>query len=434
MTPRLSPSAFRTLFFCAASLALPACGDDSASVQGAENSGDARSTADALGAEGAGDVRIGPRDAISVEATDWDSAAGTTDGLSPAAGDAASAVRWPLTFRVYLAPPEAGGNDGSAGTTADAPVMTLHRALEIISAAKPRVNVLVLIAPGVYYGQSVVWTYTDPAHTITFQPWGTGTVVFDGCSSGSTSYAESCADATSDGDGHFFLLGSHPAGDTNLVFERLEIRHYRNGIRFANGASAHNRISNCYFHHIGNGWTTGLTYASLPGYGAVRSTESSYNEFRGNHFAHIENVPGACDVCAGHMHSYYLSKSSDYNTIDGERHEYVSGGPVRFRDYSNHNVVSNSTFIAGGLGKGAVSDYYSPDGGECPCFDMTLSGLKVYGDWDCARSAKVWVPYEAASSCARPALSPRASGSGNCTTTAAPYCSTATQCKASSVP
>lgn len=355
---------------------------------------------------------------------------GTTVSDASATGDAVPGG----PFRVYLAPAESGGDDGNSGADAAHAIRTLPRALAIVSASAPTADVEVLIAPGIYYNHSVTWTYTNPSHSLTFKPRDPGSaVVFDGCINGSTNYAQSCPDATGDGDGHFFLLGRHTAGDTNLIFDHLEIRHYRNGIRFADGVSARNRISSCYFHHIGNGWAANLTYANLPGYGAVRSSESSYNQFSGNRFSHIENVPGACDVCAGHMHSYYLSKRSDYNTLENDRHDHVSGGPVRFRDYSNHNVVRNSTFIAGGLNKGAVSDFYSSDGGECPCYDLKISGLRVYGDWDCAHSTKVWVPYAATSTCTRPALSSRAAGSGNCTTVVAPYCSTATVCKAASL-
>ncbi len=351
------------------------------------------------------------------------------DGGNPV--DARSSV-----FSVYLAPPESGGNDANTGTDQVHPIATLRRALEIVTAQKPARDVEVLMAAGTYYDQDVVWTYTSPEHAVTFKPLVDGsTVVFDGCSNGSEDYAANCPDHTAhgDADGQFFLLGNHPAGDTNLRFEHLEIRHYRNGIRFTNGASARNRIAYSYIHHIGNGWAPNLSYAAAPGYGAVRTRRSSYNEFVGNHFAHIENVPGSCEVCAGHMHSYYLWDESDHNTFTGDTHEYVSGGPVRFRDYSNHNVVRSSTFIAGGLAKGAVSDYYSETDGECPCYDIQIEDIRVFGDWDCAAASPVWISYEAASSCTRPALGVRASGSGNCGATSAPYCSTSTACQPLSV-
>jgi len=349
---------------------------------------------------------------------------GMLDHSVPA--DAASSL-----LRVFLAPVENGGDDGNAGTDRDHPIATLRRALAIVASAMPATDTEVLMAPGIYYNQDIVWTYTNPAHAITFKPLEAGsTVVFDGCANGSSDYANDCPDHTANGDadGHFFLLGSHPAGDTNLRFEHLEIRHYRNGIRFTNGASAQNRIAYCYFHHIGNGWAPNLSYAAAPGFGAVRSRNSSYNEFLGNRFFHIENVPGDCEVCAGHMHSYYLADSSDHNTFDDETHEYVSGGPVRFRNYSNHNVVRNSTFIAGGLDKGAVSDFYS-ETAECPCYDIQLQDNKVYGDWDCAAAAPVWKSYVAANTCTQPSLGARASGAGNCGTTSAPYCENTSACQ-----
>jgi hypothetical protein len=233
----------------------------------------------------------------------------------------------------------------------DHPIATLRQALAMVRGEMPAMNTEVLMAPGVYYNQDVVWTHTNPVYAITFKPLVEGsTVVFDGCASGSNDYANDCPDHTAhgDGDGHFFLLGNHSPGDTSLRFEHLEIRHYRNGIRFTNGARARNRIAHCYFHHIGIGWAPNLSYASAPGYGAVRSRNSSYNEFVGNRFSHIENVSGTCDVCAGHMHSYYLSDSSDHNTFDNETHEYVSGGPIRFRNYSNHNVVKTALSLQAG--------------------------------------------------------------------------------------
>ncbi len=381
------------------------------------------------GEERAGDARDA---GTAADAAD----AGEQDGQSDRDGadldrfiptDAPSSV-----FRVFLALAESGGDDGNAGTDKDHPIATLRRALAVVAGAMPAMDTEVLMAPGTYYDQDIVWTYTSAVYAITFKPLVAGsTVVFDGCTNGSADYANNCPDHTAhaDGDGHFFLLGSHSAGDTNLRFEDLEIRHYRNGIRFANGASARNRIANCYIHHIGNGWAPNLSYAAAPGYGAVRSRNSSYNEFVGNRFSHIENVPGSCEVCAGHMHSYYLADSSDHNAFDDETHEYVSGGPIRFRNYSNHNVVRNSTFVAGGLDKGAVSDFYSETDGECPCYDIQLQGNKVYGDWDCAAAAPVWKSYVAPSSCIQPSLGTRASGAGNCGSTSAPYCSTTNACR-----
>ncbi|MBO6938492.1 MAG: hypothetical protein JJ863_26230 [Deltaproteobacteria bacterium] len=269
------------------------------------------------------------------------------------------------------------GDDAAEGT-ADAPLATLEEVEERLVDDPPTCDVEVWIAPGVYREQRVDWSFTMPDHTITFRAADRmDRPVFDGCASGG-----SCAGGT------FFILRHSAGEETNLHFWYLHVRNYQTAISF-NGArneeptsNGSNRIFGCYFERIGNVFDSSLD----PSTACVRLVNSDDNEIANNHFVDVVNTRSG-----GLIHAIYVAHMSDRNTIRANRFLRSSGDPVRVRDYSNGNVITDNRFIRVGTHAGYTDWYCDHDArddctkptAECPSWDNQFRDNLLDGTWAC---------------------------------------------------
>src|SRR5699024_6694890 len=243
----------------------------------------------------------------------------------------------PKKLILWVAP---NGSDSQDGSTQAKAVKTLKRVHELLVAASPKADVEVRISPGRYRGQKVTWTFYVPDHTITFTrlPGETDRPIFDGCLS-----------STNCPGGTWFIL-SHSAGKkTGLVFNYLRIENYQTAISFNGNRNSEaksnggNRIFGCYFDRIGNVFNTALA----PSTAAVRLVNSDDNEIINNHFVNIINTRSPVS-----LHAIYAAHMSDRNQILRNRFENNAGDAVRFRDYSNVNVITGNRFKKAGIEAG----------------------------------------------------------------------------------
>jgi len=317
-----------------------------------------------------------------------------------------------MAMKIYLAP---DGDDTSDGSSPNASILTLNRAQQIVGAAAANQDVEIRIAPGIYYNQSVVWTFTMANHTITFMPLNDDGVrpVFEACKDTDPSDCQSW----------WFRLNVQDGNPTNIHFEYIRVEHYLEGISF-NGnrddfakSNSHNRIYGCYFYQMGNKHHPSSDNA----YAVVRLKNSDYNLVRNNHFVECENTNGA-----GLLHALYLAHNADHNEIRKNRFYVQSGDAVRLRDYSNDNDIEENTFIKVGNNAG-YTDWYctgvncTKPTPECPSWDNEFRDNVLDGDYGCAEMS-TWELFQSddAAGCTTPTMSSvRLATSGN-TKTATP--------------
>lgn len=346
---------------------------------------DADGVSDAF-ADGAVDVGDGAIDAAWIDAP-GDAPDASDDGplvdavveaASEAASEAATDVAVEATvvepFRVYVS---TAGSDANDGLTPSTSVLTLARVHGILDAARPDADVEVRIAQGTYAGQSVTWTYYHPDHEIAFMPvdyqgGGIGSIagrpVFDG-----------------QGTGALLTLNASGGQATNLSFIYLQIQGYRTygllfrGDRndFGGGWNGGNRVYGCLLTKIGN-----LANAGDAGYGGLDLVNSHGNDIRNNHFVNVENASSS----AGLMHAVYLAHGSSDNEIRANRFVGISGDPIRVRDGSNHNQVTDNTFETAGSAA-FISDWWcdksanpncTKPGGECPSWENAFRDNEMH--------------------------------------------------------
>lgn len=360
----------------------------------------------------AGALDAGPVDPARIDAATLDAAIdpGPPDAavLPLDAGPAEEACP-----RVYhLA---AGGDDGRDGRSVATALRSLARVQALLEADPPACDVEVHIAPGTYREQRVSWRFTMPDHRITFRAADRERrPVFDGCSSGGA-----CPGGT------FFTLRHSAGEETNLHFWYLHVRNYQtaislNGDRNAEPASnGSNRIYGCYFERIGNVFNTSLD----PSTACVRLVNSDDNEIANNHFVDVVNTRSGALI-----HAIYVAHMSDRNTIHANRFLRSTGDPVRVRDFSNGNVITENRFTRVGTHAGytdwycdheARSDCTKPTP-ECPSWDNQFRDNMLDGSWSCgALGTFHYFQDDATAGCARPsAASRRLRTSGNTQTSA----------------
>ena len=362
-------------------LAACACGDGEGRVVGGGgdagvDSRDARSDTSRGGAD--------PEPNLDASATGPDGSGPTSDGgldvsderdtRPDAQVDAAPTGPYVL----YLAP---SGNDARDGLTEATAIETLTRAQELLSAASVDRDAEVRVMPGTYYGQKVTWSYTRPDHKVSFVRWPADSEqrpVFDGC----TSAGGGCPGGT------WFGLRHSGGEETNLVFHYIHVRNYStaislNGARDAEATSnGSNRIFGCYFEDIGNVFNSSLN----PSTAAVRLVNSDDNEIINNHFVNVVNTRSGALI-----HAIYVAHMSDRNQILRNRFKGSTGDPVRLRDYSNDNVISDNRFIKVGTSAGytdwycdhEVRDDCTKPEPECPSWGNQFRDNLLDGTWAC---------------------------------------------------
>jgi hypothetical protein len=260
-------------------------------------------------------------------------------------------------YVLYVSPT---GNDANSGTSPTAPVLTLTRAHQILSVAKPATNVKVLIAPGTYFGQKVKWTYYQPQYSISFIPSDPSSMpVFDGCNEANvTDPATQCLGGT------WFILSASKGQATNINISGLKVQNYWMAVSF-NGNwqyeyafNSNNSIQNCTFYNIGNVFNANVPYS----YAAVRLYNSRNNLIQNNVFESNINLGSY----KSYIHSIYAASFASNNSILGNKFINVSGDPVRLRDASNGNLINYNTFSDAGV-YASASDWYCVSDSDTQC-------------------------------------------------------------------
>ena len=247
----------------------------------------------------------------------------------------------------------ADGDDAHDGS-ASSPIRTLAMAQKIIERSTPA-DTEVLISPGIYAAQTVVWSYTMPKHTIRFV--GSPGSIFDGGGKGLT----------------FFELRGAKGAPTNLVFEGLTVTHYATAISLDGNRNVsaefngRNRIIGNRFVDVGGNDPKGNDSTAV-----IRFVNSDDNMIEDNLFKGM--VSKNCQL----LHALYFAHGSSGNRVERNTFEDGCGDPIRFRDASNKNVVRNNTFTK--VGKtSAVSEWFCAGStactkktSECPSHDNVI--------------------------------------------------------------
>lgn len=307
------------------------------------------------------------------------------------------------------------GDDANDGSTVEKPVKTLERVHEILVATKPQSDVHVMVAAGTYRGQVIRWTYTNPDYEIVIRRTESG-----GASAGPRPRFDGCLSEVDCPGGTWFRLGHSDGERTNIRFQYLEITNYATAISFDGNRdstttfNSHNSIYGCMFIRIGNISDPSRIAASTA---AVRLVNSDYNVIENNHFIDSRNTPADA-----RFHAIYVAHLSSNNTIERNRFAQTSGDPVRFRDFSNDNIVRENRFEKAGVAAGYTDWYCDHDvrddctkaTQECPSWNNQFRDNELHGNWSCENLSNFELfQGSSPSGCIKPSGASRVSTSGN---------------------
>lgn len=296
-----------------------------------------------------------------------------TDAEAGADAGPDAAVDCPRLY--YLDP---AGDDARDGRSPAAAVLSLARIQELLRADPPPCDVEVEIAAGTYHRETVVWQATWPDRRITFRAADRlDRPIFDGCTA-----AGSCPGGT------FFTLRAALGEPTNLHWWYLRVRNYQTAISLngdrdrTTGSNGRNRIYGCYFERIGNVFDDAVE----PSTACVRLVNSDDNEIENNHFIDVVNTRDGALI-----HGIYAAHMSDRNVIRSNRFLRSTGDPIRLRDYSNDNVITDNELIRVGSFAGYTDWYCDHDARtdctkptpECPSWNNQFRDNTLDGTWDC---------------------------------------------------
>ncbi|WP_444922758.1 hypothetical protein ACJJH9_11030 [Microbulbifer sp. DLAB2-AF] len=254
------------------------------------------------------------------------------------------------TFKVYMS---AEGSDYSDGLSVSEPIKSLKKAQEILNKYNPNTSIEIHIAPGTYFNQHVVWTYTNGKE-----------IVF-------TSEGFSKERPVFDGGGNFrtwFTLRKADGSDSNLTFMYLKIQNYNTAISFEGNRvdiskwNSRNILYGMYFYKIGGAYSR-FEYSTA----ALRFVNSRNNYILNSHFVDISNNSARAHL----IHSIYLAHHSSYNLISRNRFVRNSGDPIRVRDQSNFNQVVRNRFYFSGYDAYYSEWYCSPETSREECTKPT---------------------------------------------------------------
>ena len=304
-----------------------------------------------------------------------------------------SAIAAGLT--IYLDPV---GDDDNNGLSVSEPVLTLSRAQEIAWSEHPDLaeDIDIVVRPGVYYGQEVVWNYFPVGKILRILP--AGFTPRANCNS----VTQTCWPTTSAGMPRFEANGAtkpfieinatESGQQTNVKIYGLFINHYRYAISLQKNEGS--TIAECYFRNIGSQQQTGAEDGPTT---TLLMTNSSYNLIRYNFFRNNGNfvVVGDPGLDAEQeeneqrkFHAVYMSDFSTYNTIDSNNLSHISGHAIKVRNASGYNWVVNNRIFNVTYGT-AFQDYYHGTN-EQPSFEnhfednrlvsngASLIGLELY--------------------------------------------------------
>lgn len=309
--------------------------------------------------------------------------------ISMAAGGAsASAVS-----RVYIA---VEGMDTATGTSPSQALRTLGRAKELVAelVSEGAKQIEVVIAPGKYEGESVVWDIAPSGAKIAVRGAGVNDTVFDGHGVQG---------------GLLMLRYSVPVQrpvETNLTISDLSVENYCEGISFGDfrskGIVANNRIINVSFKRIGTKYESPPPVKRGNCVAAVRIQRAKNTVLQGLQFEKIENIPAEDTPLAKYgplaMHAIYIADMSTDTVISDSIFDGFTGSPIRIRNRSDRTRVMRSTFrhpvyvkdgtIHRRYTLAAISQWNctvqnkacSRKADECPSQGIFLKDIKLEGD------------------------------------------------------
>lgn len=257
---------------------------------------------------------------------------------------------------VYVAPT---GSDTNPGTQTQ-PFATLGGASDWLCAqacdglGKP---VTVIVSPGAYLGAQGVWEYSDPTYR-------THIIGDNTTFSGQNTVA--------------YGLLIHPTNTpSNLTLEALTWTRFTKAGINQQGGGDDLYLSN-QFIAIGSYHTKN---PNNPAWGGILWSNVSGSTIQASLFERILN---SYYGGYGKEHGIYLVRSTN-NTISGNKFRDIGGDPIRVRDRSSRNIVTNNRFIRTGS-RGYLTDWYcQPAKYDCPTNDEQRSwanqfvGNTVYG-------------------------------------------------------
>ncbi len=141
---------------------------------------------------------------------------------------------------------------------------------------------------------------------------------------------------------HWLRVNASHGQATKLSIKNLEIADYFSGIllwgnrdHIQTGNSG-TQIENNVFRRIGS---TAKTSNGLISTGVVVFVNSSNNLVKNNRFQDIKN-----ETSCGGLHALYIAHFSSDNRITDNLFKDTCGSPIKFRDRSDNNVVSDNRF------------------------------------------------------------------------------------------
>jgi hypothetical protein len=309
-------------------------------------------------------------------------------------GGHAQAATTPTALNIYLSPDGVDTNTGLSPHQIDpntgayvvdpktnikvgSPVLTLTQAQTIAQgkfspALYNAVNIN--IAPGLYKGQYVNWTFL-PGNGIPLTVQGVDPLnkpVFDGAGL----------------KREFFIITWLNGGKTYATIKNLHIMHYltsalqvrgddsiaSHDIKFNSGTIIERNI----FEQIGSRYV----FSDEDNFSALSLIGTRGNTIQYNIFSQIDDIdPGRTG-----LHSIYAAHYAKDNTIQNNTFLNTVGGQVvKVRNQSDNNTIINNTFI-NNRNKSAVYNWFCEKAtntgctravGECPNFETYVDGNRV---------------------------------------------------------
>tara|TARA_B110000285_G_C15132357_1_gene624511 strand:- start:940 stop:1977 length:1038 start_codon:yes stop_codon:yes gene_type:complete len=251
-------------------------------------------------------------------------------------------------FNLYISQ---NGNDKNSGLIESEPIKSLSKAQQVLILNQPKSDIQINILPGVYLNQSITWSFNN-GFCIKFTALHhTDSIpIFDG-----------------NGKGFWFRYTGNTGKPSNLIFNRIKIRNYKQGIaingnrEILRGWNGSNFFHNMIFEKIGSLYSSDKS----PAYSALGLVNSRNNFIDNCFFINIENEElNDADIL---MHSIYFAHNSSDNVVTNSFFINNSGDPVRFRDNSNNNVITKCVFINSGSHALASEWYCSSETTSKPC-------------------------------------------------------------------
>jgi len=273
-------------------------------------------------------------------------------------------------FKIFISP---SGNDYADGLTNSFPIKTLARAQNILETYNPNQSIEIHINQGTYYGQSVIWTYTN-GYSITFTPvnFTKDRPIFDGGENIST----------------WFKLSKGNGSPSKLKFRYIKVQNYNTAMSFNGNRkyesswNSSNELYGMYFYKIG-GKFTNFNYSTA----AVRFVNSRNNSVVNTHFVDVQNNSSEASL----IHAIYFAHYSSLNEVVKNRFENINGDPIRVRDSSNYNYIAENKFYSAGK-VAFYSDWYcssdtttntcTKPSRECPSIGNEFRSNDLYGGFN----------------------------------------------------